>query len=82
LIERVDASGEWPAPAGLDHIRDRRLAALENGFHAAVAAIAHPTFHAPFDRLVFGEGAEADALHASSHDDVANNHANSPARAT
>ena len=48
-----------------------------------VAAVAHPAADAAHERLVFDEGAEADALHAAVHDHVANDaHASSPASMT
>ena len=46
LIERIDAGGIRPAPAGFDHVGDNRLLALEHRLDAAVAAVAHPAFEA------------------------------------
>ena len=85
LIERIDARGERPAPAGLDHRRAHVVARTgEHRLDRAVAAIAHPAFEAALERLVLDEGAEADALHAAAHHDVADDprlfaHASSPA---
>ena len=83
LIERIDAGGERPAPAGFDHVGDHFVVAREHRLDAAVAAVAHPAFEAAPERLVLDEGAEADALHAAAHDHVADDaHASSPASMT
>ena len=83
LIQVIDARAVGPAPAGRDHVGDHRLLALEHGLDRALAPVAHPAFEPARKRLVFDKGAEADALHAAMHDDVADDaHASSPTSMT
>ncbi len=59
---RAGRPRSWPRPCGV---------AREHRLDRSVAAVAHPAFDAALERLVLDEGAEADALHAAAHDDVA-----------
>ncbi len=59
LIERIDAGGERPAPAGFDHVAHDGVVAREHRLDAAVAAIAHPAFQPAPERLVLDEGADS-----------------------
>ena len=83
LIERIDAGAERPAPAGLDHVGDRRRLAREHRLDVPSRRLRTQPSRPRLQRLVLDEGAEADALHAAVHDHVADDaHASSPASMT
>jgi hypothetical protein len=69
-MDHIDTGGEGPAPASFNHIMNDALAAFEQRFDGTVAAIAHPALQVSPDRLVFHEGAVANALYTSVDDDV------------
>ncbi len=70
LIDGLDARAGRTFAAQFDHGEDQFFRSGEQRLDRAVAAVAHPTFDAAFERHQFGPGAEADALHPAADDDL------------
>lgn len=70
MIERIDFRAQGTDRAGFDYSLDRLPRAREYRFYGPVSSITGPAFQAPLTRMMLDKGAESDALHSPSHNDV------------